>query len=205
MQTMTRRAMMLLFVMGLLAGPARWARADSAAVQIVSGNTPLCLNVSGAKRDNGTRLITWFCGSDANMQFTLTPKGEIRVYGKCVDATGGKGNNGDKIQIWDCNGGAAQKWTRTNKGEIKGVKGKCLDIKDRSILPWGELELWDCNGGNNQKWAAVTARASYSLSKGNNFPGKLSTQISQSNGQSSFTMPIGNNLANVTPLTQIAP
>lgn len=180
------------------------------SVNVISAHTPLCMDVAYANQKNGAVLGTWPCHSGANQKFELKRNGEIRVYGnKCVDALGAKGNRGDRIGIWDCNGGANQKWVVTGNGEIKGINNRCIDIKSGWRVPGGELILWDCNGQTNQKWQSIQFQKTVPAQNANIIPANqqqdLVLKMQRANGKASFTMPIGNNLANVTPLTQVTP
>jgi hypothetical protein len=176
---------------------------------IVSGHVPLCMDVANAKRDAGTPLITFFCNGGANQQFTISRAGEVRVYGdRCLDASGGKGNDGDKVIIWSCTGAANQKW-RVARNQLVGINNKCMDIKNGSILPWGEVILYKCTGGNNQKWGSLTMRGGgtvplQDMGKYKALSDAVVRQAQLTNA-APFTMPIGNNVAQVTPLNNSTP
>lgn len=47
----------------------------------------LCLDVEGASRRKGARVITWKCHSGANQKFARTKRGEWKAKhsGKCVN------------------------------------------------------------------------------------------------------------------------
>ena len=115
-----------------------------------------CLDVAGAKTDNGAPVILWSCHDGSNQQWSWTGEGELRIYNgsKCLDAWGGAGNNGDKLAIGICNGGANQKWALTEAGELRGINGKCVDLWGSSTADGAAVALYSCHGGTNQKWNA---------------------------------------------------
>ncbi|MEU6405122.1 ricin-type beta-trefoil lectin domain protein [Streptomyces sp. NPDC046985] len=119
----------------------------------------LCVDVPAASQTNGTHVALWDCNAAANQTFTLTPAGQLTVYGgaKCLDVNGGATADGTAVQIWDCNNTAAQQWKVNTDGTVVNPNaGKCLDATGGGITPGTLLEIWACNGGPNQAWTRST-------------------------------------------------
>jgi hypothetical protein len=131
-----------------------WGRGGSAAVlgATASGR---CLDVPGSTRTDGTQLDIWDCNGGANQQWTLTPGGELLVYGdKCLDAQGQGTAPGTVVDLYTCNGGANQQWTLNGDGTVTGAQsGLCLDVVGGATADGSDVDLWSCNGGANQQWA----------------------------------------------------
>ena len=121
---------------------------------IVGVGSGRCLDVPGSSQTGGTQLQLWDCSGQTNQQWTLTPAGELRVYGTmCLDANGQGTTNGTKAIIWSCNGQQNQKWNVNSNGTITGVQsGLCLDATGAGTANGTLVELWSCNGGSNQQW-----------------------------------------------------
>jgi hypothetical protein len=110
-----------------------------------------CLDVPYVSRDNVQVQVYDQCSGGANQQWTLTPSGQLTVYGgtKCLDAYREGASNATQVGTYDCNGQNNQKWMFYSDGTIRSVKsGLCLD-KD---LATSKVQLWSCWGGDIQKW-----------------------------------------------------
>jgi hypothetical protein len=115
----------------------------------------LCADVPNLSQTNGTQIALWDCNGGTNQAWTLTPSGQLTVYGgaKCLDVNGGASTDGTPVQIWDCNNTAAQQWTLDPDGSVVNTgSGKCLDATALGTTPGTPLEIWTCNGGANQQW-----------------------------------------------------
>ncbi len=88
----------------------QWATEDKAIVVYGNSGNKMCLDVYGAKKTNGTPIITYRCHGEPNQQWTRGTDGTIKsvASGKCLDASGPK--NGSDLIIWDCNGSSNQRW-----------------------------------------------------------------------------------------------
>lgn len=128
--------------------------------EIRSGLNGLCLDVPGARFEQGALLQMYSCNGTQAQHFDLTPAGEIRVAGLCVDAFGGQGRNGDRVGLWQCHGGPNQRWA-SRQGRLVGMNGRCLDIQNQNRREGASLILWDCHGGANQSWVGVREHASF--------------------------------------------
>ena len=72
-----------------------------------------CLDVRGAKANDGDAVVAWPCHGGTNQKWTYTAAGQLQsaINGKCLDLWGAKGENGASIVVWSCHGGTNQKWT----------------------------------------------------------------------------------------------
>ncbi len=116
----------------------------------------LCADVPASSQANGTQVALWDCNGGGNQAWTLTPAGQLTIYGgaKCLDVDGGGTADGTAVQIYDCNDTAAQQWTVGSDGTVVNPgSGKCLDATGGGTSPGTLLEVWGCNGGANQAWA----------------------------------------------------
>ena len=121
---------------------------------LVSEAAGKCLDVPGASTANGTQVKTWSCNGGTNQRWTLTPAGELRLYGnKCLEAHQQGTADGTMATIFDCNGGANQKWRVDSAGTIIGQQsGKCVDVSGAGTADGTAVILWTCSGAGNQHW-----------------------------------------------------
>ena len=182
-----------------------------ATAMIISGHTPLCLDVTGANRNAGAFVGTFFCNGSPAQQFNKDGSGRIHVYGNgsnlCLNAAGSRPANGDRLIIWPCNDGANEKFS-FNGNRLIGIAGRCVGIKDGWKWILGTVVMWTClPNAPEQTWAALGVTGPQ-FSFGGNVLADLTRYFPLRNaavGNAAFTMPIGNNLANVTPLVNAAP
>ena len=97
-----------------------------------TGNTSMCMDVSGSRYRNGSKLNSWPCHSGDNQRFVFTAEGQLRPKGNnkyCVDIKGGDAGNGKDIHLWDCDGGNSEKWYIDPNGNFKSYDNSryCLD------------------------------------------------------------------------------
>jgi hypothetical protein len=115
-----------------------------------------CLDVPGSSRTNGTQVELYDCNGGANQQWTLTPDGQLTVYGSgiCLEAYQQSATPGTKVDIYSCGGGEHQKWSVNADGTVTNVhSGLCLDATGAGTANGTLVELWTCNGGGGQKWS----------------------------------------------------
>ncbi|MCM4078099.1 ricin-type beta-trefoil lectin domain protein [Paractinoplanes hotanensis] len=88
----------------------RWTSTSGKQLRVY-GNK--CLDASGQGTANGTAVIVWDCGGQANQQWNVNANGTITGVqsGLCLDAPGNATAAGTKLNLWACNGGANQQWT----------------------------------------------------------------------------------------------
>ncbi|MET7380881.1 RICIN domain-containing protein [Streptomyces sp. NPDC005526] len=138
-------------------GGAGWV-GDAPAVIEVHATKDKCLDVEGAKKDNGTPVQLYTCNGSAAQRW--------QVYGddrglhlqnvnsmKCLDVSGGEDDNGTKIQIWTCHSNPAQTWEFNLKAttSLRNVgTDKCLDLHE--YTNGYNSRLWTCNGSGPQQF-----------------------------------------------------
>ena len=131
------------------------ASQSPAATRVVGTQSNRCLDVPGASHTNGTQVELYDCNSGSNQTWTLTPNGELKVYGAttCLEAFQQGTANGTKVDIYTCNGGEHQKWSVNANGTVTNVhSGLCLDAVNGARTNGTLIDLWPCNGGANQQW-----------------------------------------------------
>jgi alpha-galactosidase len=113
-----------------------------------------CIDVPGRSTTNGTQVALWDCNGQTNQQWTLTPGGQLQVYGtKCLDAFNNQTTNGTKVEIWTCNGQTNQQWRLNSNGTVTGVQsGLCLDATGGATTNGTLIQLYACSGNSNQVW-----------------------------------------------------
>ncbi len=113
----------------------------------------LCADVPAYTQTNGTVVNLWDCNDGTNQQWTLTPAGQLQVYGtKCLDGTG------TSATIQDCTGAGAQKWTLGPDGSVvNGASQKCLDSSGHGTANGTTLITQTCGDGPGQKFARAGA------------------------------------------------
>ena len=139
----------------VLATTVGTAPASAAGALITGAGSGRCLDVVGRRTDPGTRLNVYDCHGAANQQWTLTPAGELRVYGgtRCLDVRGRDTTSPAVAQIATCTGEGNQAWSVRADGSIVGVQsGLCLDVDGARTANSSLVDLWTCNGQSNQKW-----------------------------------------------------
>ena len=125
------------------------------AEELVGNQSGKCLDVPGVSTANGTQLDIWTCNAGSNQEYTLTPSGEITVYGdKCLEAYEQGKTAGTIVDIYTCSGGSNQLWQAHPDGSITNDEsGLCLDVDGQGTANGTDVDLWTCNGGANQRWA----------------------------------------------------
>ena len=119
----------------------------------VTGLAGKCVDVAGARTDNGTPVQLQECNGTDAQQWEFTPDGAMRALGKCLDVTGGATGDGTTVQLYDCNGTKAQQWVVTTEGWILNAgSNKCLDVPGKSTNDGTQLIIWTCHGEENQIW-----------------------------------------------------
>jgi len=134
---------------------------DSSAVIQVEAAKGKCLDVAGAKKDNGTPVQLYTCNNGAAQQWQFIGYGDgyalFNVNAqKCLDMQSGKNANGTKIQIWACNGSKPQQWNFDVRaaGELRNAAtDKCLNL--HTFDNGQDSSLWTCNGTDPQKFRIV--------------------------------------------------
>ncbi|MFC8191248.1 ricin-type beta-trefoil lectin domain protein [Cellulomonas sp. NPDC057328] len=120
--------------------------------RLVSAASGRCLDVPASATTNGTGLVVWDCGTQANETWTATD-GTLRSLGTCLDAPPDAAA-GTRVQLWDCNGGTNQQWVLRADGTLRGTRsGLCLDVDRNLTANVTAVLLWHCTGAGNQVWS----------------------------------------------------
>ncbi len=82
--------------------------------EIKAVHSGLCLDISGASRERGARLIQYYCNRGYNQQFRFYDFGAIQVRhtGMVLDVYNNGRQNGAAIVQWPWHGGNNQRWNR---------------------------------------------------------------------------------------------
>ena len=128
----------------------------------------MCLDVEGASKLDGARLIQWTCLNQSNQRFNLqaTDSGYQKIVGvgsgKCLDVKDGGTADYTPVQQWGCHANAYhQQFLLRSTGDgffnivPRHVAGKCLDIQGFSQLRGAALIMHSCQGvgGPNQQFS----------------------------------------------------
>lgn len=90
--------------------------------EVRSSSTDLCLDVANESRENGAKIVQWFCRGSDNQKVRLHDRGNGRYAlqfvhsGRCLDVDGGRPDNGIQLQQWDCYWNTAQAFYVQNHG-----------------------------------------------------------------------------------------
>ena len=147
-------ALLVMTVGGALAG-ASPAAAASGGSTIVGNASGRCLDVVGQSQAVKAGINIYDCKNQANQLWTLTAKGELKVYdaGLCLDVAGQSRSSPAQLQTYTCNGQTNQQWRINSNGTITGVQsGLCLDVDRQQTTNSALVALVTCNGQSNQQW-----------------------------------------------------
>jgi N-acetylmuramoyl-L-alanine amidase len=133
--------------------------------EIIAKHSGKCLDVEGARQDNGANVQQWACGGGPNQRWRLVDAGGgyykiIAVHsGKCLDVTGASHDNGANIIQWDCHGGDNQLWRLEQHGDAYRLmpkhSGKALDVEGARQDNGANVQQWQFGGGANQLWRLI--------------------------------------------------
>ncbi|MFC0496019.1 RICIN domain-containing protein [Streptomyces mutabilis] len=120
-----------------------------------------CLDVSGAGKEDATRVQLWDCNGSLGQTWRATSEGTLvnPNSGKCLDVADGGTANGTKVQIYTCNGTGAQEWRYdqpTPAAFTNPRSGACLDVPYANFTNGVEVQIHECNGTGAQVWKRLT-------------------------------------------------
>ncbi|MEY2721963.1 MAG: hypothetical protein RL597_1408, partial [Pseudomonadota bacterium] len=150
--------------LSVFAGLSNTAQAQANTVKIIS-DLGVCLDVQGARTENGTPIVVYQCHDGANQKFDIVKDSNggntLRFAGKCVDAVRTVGIRvmpGARLILWDCNNGANQAFGSNGK-QLQGANELCVDIVESN--PAKGVVMWNCGaqGQPNQSWTLQTVSA----------------------------------------------
>jgi len=146
----------------------RWERSSGGSghtYEIIAKHSGKCLDVEGARQDNGVNVQQWACGGGPNQRWRLEDAGGgyyriVAVHsGKCLDVAGGSRDNGANVIQWECHGGDNQLWRLEQHGDafriIPKHSGKALDVEGARQDNGANVQQWQFGGGPNQLWRLV--------------------------------------------------
>ncbi len=134
-----------------------------------------CLDVSGARIDNGTNIQVWSANDSVAQMFYITRESSgwysIRNIEsrKAVDVAGGVSESGVNVQLYDWNGTDAQLWQFYDAGNgyyyIKNKLGYYLDVCGGQTGDGTNVQVYKGNATNAQMWKLELADLTPSLLK----------------------------------------
>lgn len=132
---------------------------------IISRASGKCMDVEGAKKDDGVNIRQWACnGTDAQLwDFFDLGRGELavvaRASGKVMDLVGASRQNGANIAQYTWHSGDNQRWRMETAGRgffklVSVASGKCVDVDetDGGKHDGANIHQWQCHGNENQQW-----------------------------------------------------
>ncbi|NEC92169.1 RICIN domain-containing protein, partial [Streptomyces sp. SID12501] len=138
------------------AGGPGWI-GDSPFVVHAHGASDKCLEVAGAKKDNGTAVQISTCNGGVGQKWQISGDNLFNPNsGKCLTVKGGASANGTVVQIATCGTFVSQKWEYGTHGTTRLYNpstGNCLDLADYTNSRDGRM--WDCTGKDPQKFDIV--------------------------------------------------
>ncbi|WP_170212846.1 serine/threonine protein kinase [Catellatospora citrea] len=124
----------------------------------ITGIGGKCVDVSGARRADGTPIVIFTCNGSAAQTWTMKADGTVRALGKCLDVQDDGTYDGAAVQLWSCGTGQAnQRWVydSATRHLVNPASGTCLDARDQSSADGTRLQIWTCNPNYqaNQRWS----------------------------------------------------
>lgn len=130
--------------------------AEAAGTTIVGVASGRCVDVPGARSEDGNDLNLYGCNNTVAQKWTFSAAGgEVRALGKCMDVEAARHDDGTPVQLYKCNNTAAQKWTYDPQSRELKAFGKCLDAYGGGSADGTKLILYSCHGRDNQKWRLI--------------------------------------------------
>ncbi|GHG97882.1 hypothetical protein GCM10018780_23560 [Streptomyces lanatus] len=122
-----------------------------------NGSSGKCLDVAGAKKDNGTPVQIYTCNGSAAQKWQISGDRLVNDNsGKCLTVKGGANTNGTAVVIMPCTSGVSQKWEYGTHGTSRlynPATKNCLDLATYNNGQDGRM--WDCTGKAPQKFDVV--------------------------------------------------
>jgi hypothetical protein len=140
-----------------------WTDNSSTYYDIVNKNSGMLLDVSGASKTAGTKVIQWNSNGGANQQWMLSSVGDgyfniiNKNSGLYLDVTSSSTTAGANIIQWTPAGGASQEWglvavTGGYYNIVNKNSGLVLDVSGGSTTAGANVIQWNNNNGGNQYW-----------------------------------------------------
>jgi hypothetical protein len=126
----------------------------------------LCLDVEGASKDNGARVILWPCADPSDLTHTnqwwdtgLDASGHTIIFnvnsGKCLDDPQSSATPGTGLVQWDCNNNPNQEWSGLENGVdllTNGASGQVVDDPNSTSAAGTQVIQWPADNQPNQLW-----------------------------------------------------
>jgi GH25 family lysozyme M1 (1,4-beta-N-acetylmuramidase) len=110
-----------------------------------------CLDDSGNKTANGTKVVIWTCNGTAAQRWTVVKDDTLRIHGKCLRVRSAA--SGTLADLYTCNGSTAQRWQLQTGGELVNPRSRlCLTDPGSSTTNGKQLKILSCQGSASQEW-----------------------------------------------------
>lgn len=120
----------------------------------------MVLDVSGGKKENGTKVQAWPANKTDAQQWYFTSDCKLESALKddmYLDIRENKNPKGTTCCISEMSSSNSQKWQFTNDGNIVSLLNcNVLDIRGSNKNKGTEIILWPNWGGENQRWDIET-------------------------------------------------
>lgn len=155
-----------LFFHGSLMASAAYGQVPDGRYTIQSVHSGLCMDVTGASKDNGAPLQQYTCnGTDAQLFEFKQKNGAYRIAnvasGLVMEVGFASREDGAAVLQWLDAADASQRFNLVPYAEdqftIRALHtGKCLDVRDFSLSSAASIQQWACfQGQANQLWKLV--------------------------------------------------
>ncbi|WP_111979366.1 glycosyl hydrolase 53 family protein [Algibacillus agarilyticus] len=122
-----------------------------------------CIDVNGARKNNGEDILQWSCHNNDNQQWTFNAvdSGYYQIQAKhsglCLDIESASDNDGANVIQWTCKDTYNQQFIKEDMGDgyfrLKSrASGKCIDIYAQGTSNGDSAIQWSCHDGWNQQW-----------------------------------------------------
>jgi len=147
--------------------PFRGHKTTLRNVMLKSAHSGKCLDIAGANRKPGAKVIMWDCHGRKNQRWTIHKEGVIRseLNGLCLHVAGVSrttpGKNGLNVHMWECNNLVSQRWQYNPAfgvliNKAPGKRNWCLDVAGWNKKNGAKVHIWQCGKNQaNQTWKAA--------------------------------------------------
>ncbi|HKA95676.1 MAG TPA: ricin-type beta-trefoil lectin domain protein [Streptosporangiaceae bacterium] len=110
-----------------------------------------CLDDSGNKTADGTKVVIWTCNGSAAQRWTVVKDDTLRIHGKCLRVRSAA--SGTLADLFTCNGSTGQRWQLQTGGQLVNPRsGLCLSDPGSSTTNGKQLKILSCQGSASQEW-----------------------------------------------------
>src|SRR5262249_20878646 len=116
-----------------------------------------CLDDSGNKTADGTKIVIWTCNGSAAQTWTVVNDDTLRIHGKCLRVKSTA--SGTPADLSTCNGGGGQRWqVQTGGGMGNPRSGLCLTDPGGSTTNGRQRKISPSQASPTPKWRASPRR-----------------------------------------------